>query len=176
MRARRLHGHARHRDHALALQDSLEAVGQPTRVQTAITMAQVAEPFIPRRAIRHLEKGRWWCSPPAPGTRTSRPTHGRAAGRGDRRGGDPEGDPLGRRRRLQARIPGSTHRGQADPGDPLRDPEQGPEGDGLDAITFCMDNELPIIVFDVTAPGNIHRALIGERIGHPGELGVADER
>src|SRR4249920_350339 len=43
---------------ALALQDSLEAVGQPTRVQTAITMAQVAEPFIPRRAIRHLEKGR----------------------------------------------------------------------------------------------------------------------
>src|SRR4029079_4645196 len=43
---------------ALASQDSLEAVGQPTRVQTAITMAQVAEPFIPRRAIRHLEKGR----------------------------------------------------------------------------------------------------------------------
>src|SRR5438067_4024154 len=43
---------------ALALQDSLEAVDQPTRVQTAITMAQVGEPFIPRRAIRHLEKGR----------------------------------------------------------------------------------------------------------------------
>ena len=43
---------------ALALQDALEAVGQPTRVQTAITMAQVAEPFIPLRAIRHLEKGR----------------------------------------------------------------------------------------------------------------------
>ena len=43
---------------ALALQDALEAVGQPTRVQTAITMAQVAEPYIPLRAIRHLEKGR----------------------------------------------------------------------------------------------------------------------
>jgi uridylate kinase len=43
---------------ALALQDSLEAVDQPTRVQTAINMSQVAEPFIPRRAIRHLEKGR----------------------------------------------------------------------------------------------------------------------
>jgi uridylate kinase len=43
---------------ALALQDALESLGQPTRVQTAITMAQVAEPFIPRRAIRHLEKGR----------------------------------------------------------------------------------------------------------------------
>ncbi len=43
---------------ALALQDALESVGQPTRVQTAITMAQVAEPYIPRRAIRHLEKGR----------------------------------------------------------------------------------------------------------------------
>ena len=43
---------------ALALQDALEAVGQPTRVQTAITMAQVAEPYIPLRALRHLEKGR----------------------------------------------------------------------------------------------------------------------
>ena len=43
---------------ALALQDALESVGQPTRVQTAITMAQVAEPYIPLRAIRHLEKGR----------------------------------------------------------------------------------------------------------------------
>ena len=43
---------------ALALQDALEAVGQPTRVQTAITMAKVAEPYIPLRAIRHLEKGR----------------------------------------------------------------------------------------------------------------------
>ena len=43
---------------ALALQDALEAAGQPTRVQTAITMSQVAEPYIPRRAIRHLEKGR----------------------------------------------------------------------------------------------------------------------
>jgi uridylate kinase len=40
------------------LQDALEGVGQPTRVQTAITMAQIAEPYIPRRAIRHLEKGR----------------------------------------------------------------------------------------------------------------------
>ena len=43
---------------ALALQDALESLGQPTRVQTAITMAQVAEPYIPLRAIRHLEKGR----------------------------------------------------------------------------------------------------------------------
>src|SRR5947199_10468772 len=43
---------------ALALQDALEAVGQPTRVQTAIAMTQIAEPFIPLRAIRHLEKGR----------------------------------------------------------------------------------------------------------------------
>src|SRR5207253_10403811 len=43
---------------ALALQDALEALGQPTRVQTAISMAQVAEPYIPLRAVRHLEKGR----------------------------------------------------------------------------------------------------------------------
>ena len=71
---------------ALALQDSLEAVGQPTRVQTAITMAQVAEPFIPRRAIRHLEKGRVVVF--AAGHRQPvlhHRHHRRAAGGGDRR-------------------------------------------------------------------------------------------
>jgi uridylate kinase len=59
---------------ALALQDSLEAVGQATRVQTAITMAQVAEPFIPRRAIRHLEKGRVVVFAAGTGNPTSPPT------------------------------------------------------------------------------------------------------
>ena len=58
---------------ALALQDTLERLNQPTRVQTAIGMAQVAEPYIRRRAIRHLEKGRVSYSPPVPATRSSPP-------------------------------------------------------------------------------------------------------
>ena len=59
---------------ALALQDALERHGQPTRVQTAIQMAQVAEPYIRRRAIRHLEKGRVVVFAPAWATRSSPPT------------------------------------------------------------------------------------------------------
>ncbi len=89
---------------ALALQDALEAVGQPTRVQTAITMAQVAEPFIPRRAIRHLEKGRVVVFAAGTGNPyfTTDTTAALRGGR-DRRAGDPEGHALGRRRRLQRR-------------------------------------------------------------------------
>ena len=93
---------------ALALQDALESVGQPTRVQTAITMAQVAEPYIPLRAIRHLEKGRVVDLR----GRHRQPVlhdrhHRRAARRRDRRRGGPEGHALGRRRRLQRRSPHS---------------------------------------------------------------------
>ena len=57
-RPRRLHGHARHRDELPGAAGLPEQAGVDTRVQTAITMGQVAEPYIPRRAIRHLEKGR----------------------------------------------------------------------------------------------------------------------
>ena len=89
---------------ALALQDALEAVGQPTRVQTAITMAQVAEPFIPLRAIRHLEKGRVVVFAAGTGNPyfTTDTTAALRGGR-DRRRGDPEGHALGRRRRLPRR-------------------------------------------------------------------------
>ena len=55
--------------------------------------------------------------------------------------------------------------GEAHRGEPLRGAEPGLKVMDSTAITFCMDNELPIIVFDVTAPGNIRRALLGERIG-----------
>ena len=128
---------------ALALQDALESLGQPTRVQTAITMSQVAEPYIPLRAIRHLEKGRFVIF---------------AAGNGN---------------------PYFT----TDTTAALRAAEIGADAVKLDtityddvlhrklqvmdstAITFCMDNSLPIIVFDVTQPGNIIRALVGEEIG-----------
>jgi uridylate kinase len=151
---------------ALALQDALEAVGQPTRVQTAITMAQVAEPFVPLRAIRHLEKGRvvvFAAGTGNPYFTTDTTAALRAAEIG------------------AAAILKGTHSGVD--GVYSADPRLDPDAVKLDevshfeilnkglkvmdstAITFCMDNELPIIVFDVTAPGNIARALEGKSIG-----------
>ena len=151
---------------ALALQDALEAVGQPTRVQTAIAMAQVAEPFIPLRAIRHLEKGRvvvFAAGTGNPYFTTDTTAALRAAEIG-----------------AEAILKG-THSGVDGvySADPLEDPDavKLPEVSHFEvlnrrlavmdstAITFCMDNGLPIIVFDVMEPGNIRRALVGEPIG-----------
>jgi uridylate kinase len=151
---------------ALALQDALEAVGQPTRVQTAITMAQVAEPYIPLRAVRHLEKGRVVVFAAGTGnpyftTDTTAALRAAEIGAGA--------------------ILKGTHSGVD--GVYSADPRVDPGAEKLvevshfevlnrrldvmdsTAITFCMDNELPIIVFDVTEPGNIARALVGEPIG-----------
>jgi uridylate kinase len=151
---------------ALALQDALEALGQPTRVQTAITMAQVAEPYIPLRAVRHLEKGRLVIFAAGTGNpyfTTDTTAALRAAEIG-----------------AQAVLKG-THSGVD--GVYSADPRTDPDAVKLDAvshfevlnrglkvmdstaITFCMDNELPIIVFDVTQQGNIMKALVGEPIG-----------
>jgi uridylate kinase len=151
---------------ALAMQDALEAVGQPTRVQTAITMAQVAEPYIPLRAIRHLEKGRLVVFAAGTGNpyfTTDTTAALRAAEIG-----------------AEAVLKG-THSGVD--GVYSADPRTNPDAVKLEAvshfevlsrklevmdstaITFCMDNALPIVVFDVTQPGNIIKALIGEPIG-----------
>jgi uridylate kinase len=151
---------------ALALQDALEALGQPTRVQTAITMAQVAEPFVPLRAIRHLEKGRIVVFAAGNGNPYFT-TDTTAALRAAEIGAD-------------ALLKG-THSGVDGvySSDPRTDPAavkltevshfevltRGLKVMDSTAITFCMDNELPIIVFDVSAPGNIARALEGEGIG-----------
>jgi uridylate kinase len=151
---------------ALALQDALESVDQPTRVQTAITMSQVAEPFIPRRATRHLEKGRvvvFAAGTGNPYFTTDTTAALRAAEIG-----------------AEAILKG-THSGVD--GVYSADPRLEPDAVKLTevshfevlnrrlqvmdstAITFCMDNRLPIIVFDVMEPGNIHRALVGDPIG-----------
>ncbi|MEX2254274.1 MAG: UMP kinase [Acidimicrobiia bacterium] len=151
---------------ALALGDALESVDQPTRVQTAITMSQVAEPFIPRRAIRHLEKGRvvvFAAGTGNPYFTTDTTAALRAAEIG-----------------AEAILKG-THSGVD--GVYSADPRLDPSAVKLTevshfevlnrrlqvmdstAITFCMDNRLPIIVFDVMEPGNIRRALLGEPIG-----------
>ncbi len=151
---------------ALALQDALEGVGQVTRVQTAITMDKIAEPYIPLRAIRHLELGRIVVFAAGTGNPYFT-TDTTAALRGAEMG-------------AQAVLKG-THSGVDGvySADPRLDPTaikltevthfevMNRRLDVMDstAITFCMDNELPIIVFDVSTPGNIRRALSGERIG-----------
>ncbi|HEU5300864.1 MAG TPA: UMP kinase [Acidimicrobiia bacterium] len=151
---------------ALALQDALEAVEQPTRVQTAISMAQVAEPFIPRRAIRHLEKGRIVVFAAGTGnpyftTDTTAALRAAEIGAGAILKGTHSGvdgvysaDP-----KLDAdavKLTEVTHFEVLNRRLQVMDST---------AITFCMDNRLPIIVFDVMEPGNIRRALLGEPIG-----------
>jgi uridylate kinase len=151
---------------ALALQDALEKVGQPTRVMSAIQMAQVAEPYIRRRAIRHMEKGRTVIFAGGTGNpyfTTDTTAALRAAEIG-----------------AEAILKG-THSGVDGvyTDDPLVNPEatkfdevqyievlnRGLKVMDSTAITFCMDNKLPIVVFDVMAAGNIKRALQGESIG-----------
>ena len=151
---------------ALALQDALEDIGQPTRVQTAIHMSQVAEPYIRRRATRHLEKGRVVIFAAGTGnpyftTDTTAALRAAEIGAGV--------------------ILKGTHSGVD--GVYSADPRTNPDAVKYDrityidvinqglkimdstAITFCRDNKLPIVIFDVLKPGNIHRVLTGEQIG-----------
>jgi uridylate kinase len=151
---------------ALALQDALERQGQPTRVQTAIGMSQIAEPYIRLRAIRHLEKGRVVVF--AAGTGNPFFTTDTA---GALRAVEIEADVL---------LKG-THGGT----DAVYDDDPRTNADArrlerlsfdeviarqlramdLTAITLCKENSLPIHVFSIMEPGNLRRALRGERIG-----------
>jgi uridylate kinase len=151
---------------ALALQDTLERLGQPTRVQTAIHMAQVAEPYIRRKAIRHLDKGRVVIF--AAGTGNPFFTTDTAAAL---RAVEIEADAMLR----------GTHSGVE--GLYTDDPRQNPDAElipevsyldvlnrglkALDstAITLCMDNGLPIVMFDLLGKGNVKAILQGEPIG-----------
>ena len=151
---------------SLALQDVLERMGQPTRVQSAITMAAVAEPYIRRRAIRHLEKGRVVIF--AAGT------------------GNPffTTDTTAALRAVEIEagvILRGTHSGVD--GIYTDDPRTNPEATKLDqvsyievinqglramdptAVTLCMENKLPIVVFDLMTKGNVRSILLGGAIG-----------
>jgi uridylate kinase len=148
---------------ALALQDALERVDQPTRVQTAVEMSRVAEPYIRRRAIRHLEKGRVVILAGGLGDpffTTDTPAAVRAAEllagavlKGTHSGvdgvytADPKLDPTA------TKLDEVTYMDVLNKGLNVMDPT---------SITFCMDNKLPIVVFDVLAPGNLRRVLMGE--------------
>lgn len=151
---------------SLALQDALERKGQECRVQSAIAMAQIAEPYIRRRAIRHLEKGRvviFAAGMGNPFFTTDTPAALRAV-------------------EIEAGVLLKGTHGGVD-GVYTADPRTNPDAQKLDtvsfmdvvnqdlramdltAITFCKDNGLPILVFDVMTPGNVRRALLGEAIG-----------
>ena len=151
---------------ALALQDTLEQVGHPTRVQTAVHMAQIAEPYIRRRAIRHLEKGRVVIF--AGGT------------------GNPffTTDTTAALRAVEIEagvVLKGTHSGTD--GIYTADPKDDPSATRLDeisyldviqrglqamdstAVTLCMDNRVPIVMFDLMSPGNVRCILAGEQVG-----------
>jgi uridylate kinase len=150
---------------AVSLQDALEKAGMNTRVQSAINVQEVAEPYIRRRAIRHLEKGRIVVF--AAGTGNPFFTTDTAAAL---RGLEIGADAL-----LMAK---KKHEGVYD-----ADPEENPEAvllrevthrEALErglkvmdstALALCMDYGLPILVFSMRDPGNIGRILLGERIG-----------
>jgi uridylate kinase len=148
----------------LALQDVLEKLGVETRVQTAITMGQVAEPYIPRRAIRHLEKGRvviFGAGLGAPFFSTDTCAAQRAleigAGavlKGTQVDGVYDADP---RKTADAVL---FH--HLDYAEVLR---RGLRVMDSTAVSLCMDNDLPIVVFDLMGEGNVVRAVRGERIG-----------
>jgi uridylate kinase len=148
----------------LALQDALEKQNVVTRVMTAIEMRAVAEPFIRRRAVRHLEKGRVVIF--AAGTGNPYFTTDTAAAL----------------RAMEIRAEAILKATKVDgiySADPMTHPdatryerisylgvlEQGLKVMDATAISLCMDNRLPIVVFNLRTPGNLRRAVLGEPIG-----------
>ncbi|HEY9171811.1 MAG TPA: UMP kinase [Verrucomicrobiae bacterium] len=149
---------------SLALQDALEKLGVPTRVQSAITMHQIAEPFIRRRAVRHLEKGRVVIF----GGGTGNPyfsTDTAAALRANEIG-------------AEVILKATKVDGIYD-----SDPMKNPEAKRFDRITYldalqkqlkvmdstafslCSDNKMPIIVFDLFKAHNLRRVVMGQKVG-----------
>jgi len=149
---------------ALALQDALEQLGVTTRVATAIEMRAVAEPFIRRRAIRHLEKGRVVVF--AAGTGNPYFTTDTAAAlramemraevilKGTKVDGIYTADPM---------IHPNAQRYDAI--SYLEVLERGLKVMDATAISLCMDNKLPIVVFSLRQPGNLRRVIMGEPVG-----------
>jgi len=149
---------------ALALQDALEQQNVVTRVVTAIEMRAIAEPFIRRRAIRHLEKGRVVVF----GGGTGNPYFST--------------DTAAALRAMEIKADVILKATKVDgiyTADPMLEPtatrfdhisylqvlEQGLKVMDATAISLCMDNRLPIVVFNLRTPGNIRRAIAGEPVG-----------
>ncbi len=149
---------------AMALQDALEKIGVATRVQSAIEMHQVAEPYIRRRAMRHLEKGRVVIF--AAGTGNPYFTTDTAA---SLRAMEIRADVLLKATKVDGvytddpkKVPGATKYRQLSYIDVLKKNLKVMDST---AISLCMDNDLPIVVFDLTHRGNVKRVVLGEEIG-----------
>ena len=149
---------------ALAMQDALEKLGVPTRVQSAIGLQQVAEPYIRRRAVRHLEKGRVVIFAAGTGnpfftTDTAASLRAMEIGaevifKATRVDGVYDADP--------EKHPGARRFDELTYIDVLNRQLQVMDAT---AISLCMDNSMPILVFNLLQRGNILRAVEGERIG-----------
>lgn len=149
---------------ALALQDSLEALGVMTRVQTAIEMKEIAEPFIRRRAVRHLEKGRvviFAAGTGNPYFSTDTTSALRAA--------EIEADVILLAKNVDGVYDKDPNKfADAKKYDTLTYMEvieQGLQVMDTTATTLCMDNNIPILVFGIGEEGNIKKAISGEKIG-----------
>ncbi|MBI4313815.1 MAG: UMP kinase [Candidatus Omnitrophica bacterium] len=149
---------------ALALQDALEKQGVYTRVQSAIQMASVAEPYIRRRAIRHLEKGRVVIF--AAGTGNPYFSTDTAAAL---RAIEIGADVILKATKVDGVYSADPHKDkQATRFEKLQYIDvlnKGLKVMDSTAVSLCMDNHLPILVFDLSRPGNIKRAVLGEKIG-----------
>ena len=150
---------------ALALQDFLEQAGAETRVQSAISMTQVAEPYIPRRAERHLEKGRVVIF----GAGAGLPYFST--------------DTVSAQRALEIEADAVLVAKNGVDGVYTADPRTDPDAKKLDRVTYqdalvqglkvvdstafslCMDNRMPMVVFGMEPAGNLTKAIRGERIG-----------
>jgi uridylate kinase len=149
---------------SLAMQDALEKVGVDTRVQSAIEMREVAEPYIRRRAIRHLEKGRVIILGAGTGnpyftTDTAASLRAMEIGaevilKGTKVDGVYSADPM--------KDPNAFKFSQLSYIDVLK---KGLQVMDATATSLCMDNGLPIIIFNVTTGGNIKKVVLGEEIG-----------
>jgi uridylate kinase len=148
----------------LALQDALERVGVPTRVMTAIAMHEVAEPYIRRRAVRHLEKGRVTLFVAGTGnpyftTDTAAALRAVEIGaevllKATKVDGVYDADPL--------KIPTARRYSRLEYADLLRDQLKVIDAA---AVSLCMENDLPIVVFDLNKPDNILRVATGDAVG-----------
>jgi len=149
---------------SLALSDALEQMGVPTRVMTAIEMRQVAEPYIRRRAIRHLEKGRIvifaagtsnpYFSTDTAATLRALEIKAEVIAKATRVDGVYDQDPL--------KFPAAVKYGEITYLEVL---SRGLGVMDATSIAMCRDNKLPIIVFNLNTPGNIMRMSMGEPIG-----------
>ena len=149
---------------ALALQDALEGIGVKTRAQTAIEMKEIAEPFIRRRAVRHLEKGRvviFGAGSGNPYFSTDTAAALRAA--------EIEADVILLAKNVDGVYDKDPNKfADAKKYDTLTYMEvieQGLQVMDTTATTLCMDNNIPILVFGLEGDGNIKRAMLGEKIG-----------